>query len=136
VDEFERLGGELVDLFVKEGFIVYGAKRLTGYKSPPRIHNDGFGHGESIQPDVIGLDKAHSRIVFGLVRPDKKSLDSEDSLTQYNVLLDHKASHAEHASLLYVVLPSSLVQEFNSVITHYIHREYWHRIMIVQAREI
>lgn len=125
---------ELVELFTREAFVVYGAKGLTGYKTPPHIQNDGFGNGDPIQPDVIAIDSVRSRIVFGLVRPDRRSLDSEDSLTQYNVLLDHKANYAEHASLLYVVLPPALIQDFNTVITHYIHREYWHRIITVQSR--
>jgi hypothetical protein len=39
----------------------------------------------------------------------------------------------EHASVLYVIMPGELVNDFTEIVTHYIHRNYWHRIIAVPA---
>jgi hypothetical protein len=85
-------------------------------------------------PDVIGLDGKTKRIVFGIVRADRSELDSEESLTEYNVLLDHKHAAGDQSSLLVVLLPPSLIPDFTNILTHYIHREYWHRVITVGSR--
>jgi hypothetical protein len=125
---------ELVDFFLSERFIVHGARGLEGYKSPPSIKNDGYGDGLPRVPDVVGVDREKQRVIFGIVKDDRSSLDSEDALTEYNVFLDHKSHMGEQASLLYVLLPPGLLQEFTQMITHYIHREYWHRIVPVLSK--
>jgi len=115
-------------------FVIQGARNNPRYAVPPQILNEGFGDGKPRRPAVIALDRERQRIIFGVVRNNKESLDTEESLTDYNVYLDHNADKGEHASVLYVAMPSSLVQEFNSIITHYIHREYWHRIVPVACK--
>ena len=37
----------------------------------------------------------------------------------------------DRASLLLVMMPEELIPEFLAMITHYIHREYWHRVVPV-----
>ncbi len=113
--------------FDHQQFEVKGCVLLD--EKPPEIPNSGFGSGRARRPQVIGFDPAKKRIVFGIIREDSKSLDSEESLEEYNVFLDHNASLGERASLIIVLLPAPLVPEFNSLITHYIHREYWYRII-------
>lgn len=129
----DDLAAELVQYFLREGFEVRGACGAGGYGPPPAIRNDGYGSARPCRPDVIGYDAGRRRIVFGLVRMDGESLDSESSLEEYNVLLDHNAGLGEQASVLYVLLPESLLEEFTSLITHYIHREYWHRVVPVAS---
>lgn len=129
----EILVAELVDFFSHEGFAIHGARGVDGHEPPPAIRNDGFGSARPCQPDVIAFEHAKRRIIFGLVRADRESLDSEQSLEEYNVLLDHNAGLGEQASVLYVLLPPSLLEEFTSLITHYIHREYWHRVIPVAS---
>jgi hypothetical protein len=129
----DTLVAELVQYFVQEGFVVHGARGVEGYDTPPVVRNDGFGSARPCCPDVVGHDGLHRRIVFGLVRPDRQSLDSEESLEQYNVLLDHNAGLGEQASVLYVLIPQGLLEEFTSIITHYVHREYWHRVIPVAS---
>ena len=124
---------ELVAVFLKQRYVVHGARSLEGYKRPPAIPNCGFGDGKPRVPDVVGVDGEKERIVFGLVREDRESLDSEDSLTEYNLFLDHKADEGDSASLVLVMLPAALMHEFTGIITHYIHREYWHRILPVAS---
>jgi len=131
-----RLVEELLEVFLREKFVVHGAQLLEGYKRPPPIANTGFGNGKPRTPDIVGVDGEKQRIVFGLVRENRESLDSEDALTEYNVLLDHKADQGDRASLVFVMLPSNLVHEFTGIVTHYIHREYWHRIVSVPSTQV
>ena len=125
---------ELVELFVNEGIVVMGARELNGYKPPISIPNDGYGDSRPKLPDVVGFDRKKQRVIFGVVRMKRESLDSEESLTEYNVFLDHRAGKGDKASVLYVLVPHSLLHELTSIITHYVHREYWHRIIPVISR--
>jgi hypothetical protein len=126
-----RLVGELVNHFLGEGFSVHGAVHCPPYALPPLIKNDQFGEMIPRRPDVVAFERAKNRILFGLVRTGRAELDSESSLEEYNLLLDHNAGLGEAASRLYVIMPSVLIPEFTNVITHYIHREYWHRVITV-----
>lgn len=129
----EAMTKELIAFLRGEGIDVKGARGVAGLDPPPPITNDGFGSARPRRPDVIGFDPAKRRIVFGVVRPDRRSLDSEDALEEYNVFLDHNARAGEQASVLYVIMPTDLIVEFTSLVTHYIHREYWHRVVPVGA---
>ena len=121
----------LIELFVGEGFEIKGAKGVDGYPPASAIPNDGYGSSRPHRADVVGFDPARRRIVFGLARPHRESLDSEESLEEYNVFLDHNAGLGDRASVLYIMMPEDLLAEFTSLITHYIHREYWHRVIPV-----
>ena len=129
----EMLVAELVRYFTHEGFEVHGAQNVEGYDVPPAVRNDGYGSAQPCRPDVVGYDGIHRRIVFGLVRTDRESLDSERSLEEYNVFLDHNAGLCERASVIYVLMPPSFLEDFTDLITHYIHREYWHRVIPVTS---
>ncbi len=133
--ERSKLVAELIDYFIAEGYFVHAASGVEGYKNPSPLFNDGFGKALPRRPDVVAYDSKNKRVVFGIVRSDRKSLDSEDSLEEYNVFLDHNARMRQQASLLYVLIPPALVQEFTAMITHYIHRDYWDRIIPVTAKD-
>jgi hypothetical protein len=124
---------ELVRLFVARGYDVRGAAGIEGHDSPPPVRNEGFGSGKPHRPDVIGHDREAGRIVFGLVREKRTDLDTEESLEEYNVYLDHNAGLGQRASLLLVLMPPALIPEFTSILTHYIHRDYWHRVLPVAS---
>jgi hypothetical protein len=125
----------LVDFMKQEGFTVHAARGVDGYKAPSPVRNDGYGKAIDRRPDVVGFDFQNKRIVFGVVREDRQSIDTEDALEEYNVFLDHNALLRDQASILYVMIPEECLQEFTSLITHYIHREYWHRIVPVGWKE-
>ena len=72
----EEMLQRLVHTFIREGYTVKGVKGLEGFDSPTAIRNHGFGSRQDRTPDVVGFDGARRRIVFGLVRGDRKSLDS------------------------------------------------------------
>lgn len=132
--ERTKLVEELVDYFLSQQITVHRAKSVKGYDPPPAIHNDGFGDMRARVPDVVGVEKEKQRIVFGIVRETRSELDAEDSLTEYNVFLDHKHQAGDQASLLIVLLPPSLIADFTNILTHYIHRDYWHRVISVPSR--
>ena len=132
----EAMRKELIDLLRGEGIEIKGARGVAEFAPPPSIANDGFGSARPHRPDVIGFDPVQRRVVLGVVRPDRRSLDSEEALEEYNVFLDHNARAGPRASILYVIMPEGLVNEFTSIMTHYIHREYWHRVVIVRAGEV
>ena len=130
----QHLRRELISHFIQEGYEIRGAAGVTGYPPSPAIANDGYGSGRPRAPQVIGWDVMRRRIIFGIVRESRSKLDSEDSLEEYNVLLDHNSRMGEQASMLVVALPEELLGEFASLITHYIHREYWHRVVAIGSR--
>lgn len=125
---------ELVDFFISEQIVVFGAKAVDGFNTPPEIENNGYGDSRPRIPDVIGMDKAKRRVAFGIVKCERSELDSEEALADYNVFLDHRSERGDEASVLYVLLPGEFLQEFTGMITHYIHREYWHRIKPVVSK--
>jgi hypothetical protein len=124
----EAMIQDLLRVFAREGYDVHG---YSGGPPPSRVKNQGFGSGRDRVPDVIGMDRARHRVVFALVRTDRKSLDTEEALEEYNVFLDHNEGLGERASILLVQMPAHLLPEFTGIITHYIHREYWHRVIPV-----
>ncbi len=123
---------ELVALFKSRGYELHGAIGMEG-REPPAIRNDGFGSGQARRPQVIGFDTEARRIVFGLIRVNREDLASEESLEEYNVFLDHNAGRGKQASLVLVLMPAALIVEFTAIISHYIHREYWDRIIPVAS---
>jgi hypothetical protein len=124
---------ELCDRLVREGIEIKGARGIEGFDPPLSVANDGYGSGTPPHPDLLGFDATGRRVVFGLVRESRETLDSEKALEEYNVFLDHNASLGEQASVLYVIMPGELVNDFTEIITHYIHRNYWSRIIAVPA---
>ena len=133
-DTRQAMIDDLVRFMKGEGFTVHAAGGVEGLKAPAPVHNDGYGRSIDRRPDVVGFDFQHKRVVFGIVRTDRRSMDSEDALEEYNVFLDHNAGMRDQASVLYVMLPEDLIREFTALITHYIHRDYWHRLITVGWR--
>ena len=127
----KRLVRELIAYLKEEGVDIKAARGIEGLDAPPLIANDGYGSARPRRADILGFDPQKRRIVFGLVRPARASLDSEDALEEYNVFLDHNAGAGERASALYVIMPQDLLNDFTSIVTHYLHREYWHRVVTV-----
>jgi len=126
---------ELADCLSREGFEIKSAAALEGYQRPTVIKNTGFGDQENKYPDVVGFDPKAHRYAIGVVRATEKELDTEDALTQYNLYLDLENEENSEPHYLYIVVPSSLVQSLTALITHYIHREYWHRVYIVSSKK-
>ena len=127
---------ELLEYFQTVGFEIRGVRGDFAFPQPPFLHNDGYGDQRKKMPDILAFDTLMGEFVLGLVRTSLKELDTEESLTEYDVFLDQKDKQSGKAYRLYIIVPSSLVSEMNSLITHYIHRELWHLVTVVASRRI
>lgn len=129
----EKLTHELLEYFLKENFQAVAARNVGGYKQPQLIHNDGFGDQEDKQPDIIAFDASQECFLLGIARTGGGDLESEESLTEYNVFLDQADDIYGKPYRLYIIAPSNIINQLASLITHYIHREYWHKITFVSS---
>ena len=123
---------ELVDYFLHEGFKVIAAKELEGYPPPPAFRNDGYGDQQPKSPDVIGYHSAKRYYMSGIVRTGN-DVESDSSLTEYNVFLDQKDKVTSESFRLCIIIPSSKINELTTFMTHYIHPDYWYRIVMIES---
>ena len=131
----QSLVKELVEIFLKEGFRVSGAEGVEGFYPPMELHNDGYGDQEDKTPDVYAYDEKEHRFIIGEAKTGRDDFESDHSLTQYNVFLDQRNPRTNLHARLYIILPSSRLVEFNTLITHYIHRELWNNVILVQSKQ-
>lgn len=124
---------ELVKLLERGGFTVSGADGVAGYASPIELPNDGYGDQEDKAPDVYAYDPKEKRYIIGEAKTGIGDLETDHALTQWNVFLDQFHSRTGKPAVLYVILPALKVPVFQGLITHYIHREYWHRVVVVSS---
>ncbi len=134
-EKHQKLVEELVELFRARGFSILGADGVAGFPPPKSLPNDGYGDQEPKSPDVYGFDKTSNRYVIGEAKTGENDLETEHALTQYNVFLDQFDSTTGKQAQLFIILPAGKVAEFNTLITHYIHRDYWGSIILVQSRD-
>ena len=127
---------ELVGLMTQEGHSVSGADGVAGFAPPIELANDGYGDQQDKAPDVYAYDPARKCYVIGEAKTGAGDIETDHALTQWNVFLDQVHPRTGAPSLLYVILPSLQVPVFQAMITHYIHREYWHRIVVVSSSRV
>lgn len=131
--EHQLLINELVEVFRKEGFHILGVDGVTGIPPAKRLRNDGYGDQQDKSPDVYAFDPKQGRAIIGEAKTGNGDLETEHALTQYNVFLDQIDRSSGRQALLYIILPPAVIPEFNTLITHYIHREYWQSIILVSS---
>ncbi len=131
----QQLVSELVALFVDSGFLVSSADGVAGYFPTLELPNDGYGDQEDKAPDVYAYDPATERYVIGEAKTGIGDLETEHALTQYNVFLDQYHHRTGNRSRVYFIVPSAFVAEFNTLITHYIHRELWGEVVVVRGKD-
>ncbi|MGB2869452.1 MAG: hypothetical protein WBD36_13435 [Bacteroidota bacterium] len=127
---------ELVDIFLREEFLISGADGIDGYSPPLELRNEGYGDQEDKMPDVYAYDETRKCYIIGEAKTGAGDFESEHSLTQYNVFLDQFHRITGNQAILYVIVPASKIPEFNSLITHYIHPEYWKSIVLVSSTNV
>ncbi len=135
VEKHQKLIEELLDVFRKQHFKIIGADGVKGVARVKKLHNDGYGDQENKSPDVYAYDEQQKRFVIGEAKTGDGDFETEHSLTEYNVFLDQFDKATGVQALLFVIVPSSKVPEFNTLITHYIHREYWQSIVLVSSKK-
>jgi hypothetical protein len=129
-----RLVRELLEYFNEQKFQTLAARNVEGYPEPDPIHNDGFGDQEDKKPDILAYDGVEKCFLLGIVRTGENDFESEGSLTEYNVFLDQLDERYKKPYRLYIIAPANKISQLTSLITHYIHREYWHKITFVSSR--
>jgi len=135
-DELHRaLVAELLEIFLDRGFRILGAQGESSYPEPRELPNDGYGDQEAKIPDVYAYDKTSKRYIIGMAKTGDGDFETEHALTEYNVFLDQFDQTTGQQAMLYVIVPNNKVAEFNTLITHYIHREYWKSIIVVCSKE-
>ena len=130
-----RLLEELATYFQGEGFKILSARGLPEFPPPEPIHNDGYGDQQEKVPDLVALDEVNGHCVLGVVRTGDGDFESEGALTEYNVYLDQTDRYYKKPYRVYLIAPSERIHELNALITHYIHREYWHKVIFVSSKE-
>ncbi|MBI3586831.1 MAG: hypothetical protein HY088_06855 [Ignavibacteriales bacterium] len=135
VEKHQKLIEELVDIFRQQDYKLIGADGITGVPRVKKLHNDGYGDQENKSPDVYAYDEQRKRFIIGEAKTGDGDFETEHSLTEYNVFLDQFDTATGLQALLYVIVPSSKVPEFNMLITHYIHRDYWQSIVLVSSKK-
>jgi hypothetical protein len=133
LEKHQSLVNELVEILQKKGFSITEAEGQTEYQPPREFHNDGYGDQEDKAPDVYAYDPTNKIHILGEAKTGMDDLETEHALTQYNVFLDQEDRRSGKRFKLYIILPSTKVPEFNTLITHYIHRDYWQNIILVSS---
>ncbi len=136
LEKHQSLIDELLGIFQNEGFIITEAEGQEEFQPPRELHNDGYGDQEDKAPDIYAYDPKNKRHVLGEAKTGTDDLESDHALTQYNVFLDQEDRRTGKRTKLYIILPSTKVPEFNTLITHYIHRDYWQDIVVVSSMRV
>ena len=133
LEKHQSLITELIEIFQREGFSITEAEGESDFQPPRELHNDGFGDQENKAPDIYAYDPKTKFHILGEAKTGTNDLETDHALTQYNVFLDQEDTRTGRRSKLYVILPSMKIPEFNTLITHYIHREYWQHLVLVSS---
>ena len=128
-----ELTAELCELFEKSGYTIYGAIDCPALPPPELLTNGRFGHLQDVQPDVEAFDSKTQRAIYGIVCANKKEIDSEATLTTWNVCLNQVKRKNEQQPLVVTIVPASEIGELTSVLTHALHPEYWESIRLVPS---
>jgi hypothetical protein len=128
-----QLVAELTRLFSEAGYIVSSADDVVGYSPPLELPNDGYGDQEEKAPDVYAFDPTEQRYVIGEAKTGNGDLETEHALTQYNVFLDQIHRTSGKRAMVYIIVPESVVPEFNTLMTRYIHPDLYENLAVVKS---
>lgn len=133
-DKHNALVEELVEIFRDRGYRIIGADAVSGIAAVRPLPNDGYGDQQPKAPDIYAYDERTGCYIIGEAKTGQGDFETEHALTQYNVYLDQFDKSTGAPAILFVIVPSSKVPEFSSLITHYIHPDYWGKIVIVSSK--
>jgi hypothetical protein len=123
---------ELLNVFLERKYTITGVDGVREYPAPRPLHNDGYGDQKPKAPDIQAIDEA-GRLVIGEAKTGEGDFETEHSLTQYNVYLDQFDKKTGRQALVYIIVPAKTLPEFNTLLTHYIHPEYWPSLVLVPS---
>jgi hypothetical protein len=126
---FEILVRKLAEYYKRIGLRVISAVGIDGFPLPKLIKNEGFGDQRPKQPHIVGYNETNGEMYIGIVKTISDNLESASALTEYDLYLN--LSNEDGKIRLCVYLPVERIQEFNSLITRYLHPDYYDKIVIV-----
>ncbi|MCX6135608.1 MAG: hypothetical protein NTU47_17510 [Ignavibacteriales bacterium] len=129
-----ELVAELVDIFKERGYTLLGADGVAGLPRPKPLQNDGYGDQQAKAPDIYAYDENTRCYIIGEAKTGRGDFETDHALTQYNVFLDQFDKHTGAPAILFVIVPAAKIPEFNSLLTHYIHPDYWGKLVIVSSK--
>ena len=127
---------ELIAIFKGRNYRILGAFSVEGIPPVQPLPNDGYGDQQSKAPDIYAFDERSGCYIIGEAKTGEGDFETEHALTQYNVYLDQFDKSTGAPAVLFIIVPSSRVPEFNSLITHYIHPSYLSKIVVVSSEKI
>jgi hypothetical protein len=128
-DERRSMIEQLVRHFRSNGIQIQAAVELDGFPLPSLFPNPGYGDQRRKQPHVLGIHEGSGELYIGLVKTRSDNIESESSLTEYDLYFDISARNPNIR--ICIMIHEDRVHEFNSFITHYIHPDLWDRLLIV-----
>jgi len=100
-----------------KGYGIRGAD-LDGYDQPSEVVNkDGVGDGENKRPDINAFDEREQVYVRGEAKTGEGDLTSAHTKTQLRLFANLENRANGKASLLYVIVPSSKIDELKQVLS-------------------
>ena len=135
-EKHTALIAELLALFKNRRYRILGAFAVEGVPAACPLPNDGYGDQEAKAPDIYAYDESSGCYIIGEAKTGAGDFETEHALTQYNVYLDQFDKSTGAPAVLFVIVPSSRVPEFNLLITHYIHPDYLSKIVVVSSETI
>lgn len=129
-----ELVAELVGIFKERGYTLLGADGVPGLPLPRPLPNDGYGDQQAKAPDIYAYDENTRCYIIGEAKTGRGDFETDHALTQYNVFLDQFDKHTGAPAILFVIVPADKIPEFNSLLTHYIHPDYWGKLVIVSSK--
>ncbi len=126
---FEELMKEFAGHFERDDIRILAAVGLDGYPLPQMVQNNRFGDQRPKLPHLLAVNDSTGENYIGIIKTAQDDLESTSALTEYDLYLD--LSHGDEKLRLCIYLPQERLQEFNSLITHYIHPDYWKHLVIM-----
>lgn len=124
---------ELIDQLTAVGYRIIAAKNTVGFEPPPALKNDGYGDQKNKRPDIVALDPLNKFYIVGIVRTGDGDIESDESLTEYNVFLDQIDKTTRTPFRLWIIAPAKAADELTVLMTRYIHPDRIPQITIVKS---
>ena len=132
-EKHQQLIDELHGLFRSKGYRIIAGEGIPGLPLPRPLPNDGYGDQENKAPDLHAFDEQTGCTIIGEAKTGAGDFETEHALTQYNVFLDQFDKQTGAPAILFIIVPASSVPAFNTLMTHYIHPDYWAKIVLVPS---
>lgn len=99
-----------------KGYTIKAAD-LPGWDEPPVVKNsDGVGDGEDKQPDIYAFDDIEEVYVRGEAKTGDGDLETLHSKTQFRLFSNRVNTENNKASLLYIIVPQSKIDDLKQVL--------------------